>query len=303
MMFNYNFNSMSTMVQILISQELFANDLMPVYKLFSSVEDTCSRFKEESELSRLNHQIGKEVELSPLLFSILNDALHFYEETNGIFNPGILSAIQNSGYSKSIELIKGRELGASSHPRQEVSGNPPYLLVENKQSVVLQTPIDLGGIAKGWVIDRAAEVLTKIGYGFINVGGDIRIFGSLPRPLNIGIEDPEDPTKLISSIQVSNGAVATSTSMKRRWKMNGVSKHHLIDAAIGEPSASTIISSTVTAPTATEADVWAKVVLLLGEDAGKSWISSKNNNGVIINKAKEIWKGINQTDFLSERSL
>jgi FAD:protein FMN transferase len=289
-MYKYNFNSMSTMVQVSISQEMFANNLMPVYKLFSTIEDTCSRFKEDSELSRLNQQIGKEVEVSNLLFSVLKDALKFYEETNGIFNPGILSAIENSGYSKSIEFIKGQELGVSSLPAPEVSNLEPYLLNEDKQTVILRTSIDLGGIAKGWVIDRAANLLTKLGFGFINVGGDIRIFGSLPRPLNIGIEDPFDQAKMISSIQVTDGAVATSTSMKRRWKMNGTNKHHLIDAASGEPSTSKIISSTVTAPTATEADVLAKVTLLLGEKRGKSWITSKTNQAVIINQAKEIWR-------------
>lgn len=290
-MYKYNFNSMSTMVQIMINQELFANDLMPVYKLFEAIEDTCSRFKEESELSRLNLQIGKEVEVSHDLFAILKEALRFYEETNGVFNPGILSAIENSGYNKSIEHIRGRELGASPQSAPVTMNIPPYQLNESKQSVVLNTRIDLGGIAKGWVVDRAAELLSKYGYGFVNVGGDIRIFGDLPRPLNVGIEDPQDPTKMISSIQVSEGGVATSTSMKRRWKMDGRNKHHLIDATTGEPSSSSIISSTVTAPTAVEADVLAKVILLLGEEKGKSLIAGKKMNAVIINQAKEIWAG------------
>jgi len=290
-MYKYNFNSMSTMVQILISKELFANDLMPVYKLFASVEDTCSRFKEDSGLSRLNQQLEKEVEVSVQFFSILKEALRFYEETNGVFNPGILSAIENSGYTKSIELIKGRELAAPSPTAPVFTKLRPYQLDEARQTVVLHTRIDLGGIAKGWVVDRTADILSQYGFGFVNVGGDIRIFGSLPRPLNIGIEDPFDPSKMLSSIQVSDGAVATSTSMKRRWKVSGKSKHHLIDATTGEPSASTIISSTVTAPTAVEADVLAKVVLLLGEERGKALLSVKKNPAVIINEAKEIWRG------------
>ncbi|MED4225298.1 FAD:protein FMN transferase [Neobacillus cucumis] len=290
-MHQYKFNSMSTMVQISINQELFANDLMPVYKIFSSVEDTCSRFKEESELSRLNQQIGEEVEVSDLFFQILKDALRFYEETNGVFNPGILEAIEHSGYTKSIEFIKGRELAFPSPTASVFTKMRPYQLDEDKQTVVLHTKIDLGGIAKGWVIDRAADVLAKNGFGFINVGGDIRIFGTLPRPLNIGIEDPYDPSKMLSSIQVSEGAVATSTSMKRRWKVNGSHKHHLIDATTGEPSASKIISATVTAPTATEADVLAKVILLLGEERGKALLSVKKNHAVIINETKEIWRG------------
>jgi FAD:protein FMN transferase len=290
-MYKYNFNSMSTMVQITINQELFANDLMPVYKLFTSIEDTCSRFKEDSELSRLNRQIGKEVTVSNDLFNILQYSLTFYEETNGVFNPGILSAMENSGYKKSIELIRGREVVASTLSASEISNGQPYQLNEDKQTVVLKTRIDLGGIAKGWVIDRAAEVLSTYGYGFVNVGGDIRIFGRLPRPLNIGIEDPFDPTKILSSIQVSDGAIATSTSMKRRWTMNGENKHHLIDTRSGKPSLSSILSSTVTASTAVEADVLAKVSLLMGEECGKEWIDRKKNKAVIINHSKEIWRG------------
>jgi len=290
-MYKYNFNSMSTMVQLSINQELFANDLMPIYKLFATVEDTCSRFNEDSELSKLNQQPGEEVEVSHPLFSILKEALRFYEETDGVFNPGILSAIENSGYTKSIELIKGRELTAPSPIAPVFTKIRPYQLDEAKQTVVLHTRIDLGGIAKGWVVDRAADILSDIGYGFVNVGGDIRIFGSLPRHLNIGIEDPFDTSKMLSSIQVSEGAVATSTSIKRRWTVNGSSKHHLIDATTGEPSASTIISSTVTAPTAVEADVLAKVVLLLGEERGKALLSVKKNPAVIINEVKEIWRG------------
>lgn len=282
---------MSTKVQISVSRELFANDLMPVYKLFASVEDTCSRFKEDSELSQLNQRVGNEVEVSELLFSILKDALRFYEETNGVFNPGILSAMESSGYTKSIEFIKGREVSAASLLAPEVAAVQPYSLNENNQRVVLQTRIDLGGIAKGWVIDRAAEVLSDYGFGFINVGGDIRVFGRLPRPLNIGIEDPFEPAQMLSSIQVTDGAVATSTSMKRRWKVEGRNKHHLIDVKTGEPSSSTIVSSTVTAPTALEADVLAKVTLLLGEEAGKSLIINKKNKAVMINDAKEIWRG------------
>ncbi|MEH7413985.1 FAD:protein FMN transferase [Neobacillus drentensis] len=290
-MFKYNFNSMSTMVQISISKELFANDLMPVYKLFASVEDTCSRFKENSELSQINQQLEKEVDVSDPLFSILKDALQFYEETNGVFNPGILSAIENSGYTRSIEFIKGRELGVPSPTAPVFTKLKPYQLDEEKQTVLLNTRIDLGGIAKGWVVDRAAEILFEYGFGFVNVGGDIRIFGSLPRPLNIGIEDPFDPSKMLSSIQVTEGAVATSTSMKRRWTVNGRSKHHLIDPTTGEPSASTIISSTVTAPTAVEADVLAKVILLLGEERGKALLSVKKNPAVMINETREIWRG------------
>ncbi|MFL6518037.1 MAG: FAD:protein FMN transferase [Bacillus sp. (in: firmicutes)] len=290
-MYTYRFPSMSTNVQISINHEMFANDLMPIYKLFELIEDTCSRFRSDSELSQLNQQIEKEVIVSNEMFSILSDAVRFYEETDGIFNPSILSTLENHGYSRSIERIKGKELAATAPSLVATIESQPFILNESKQSVTLFSKIDLGGMAKGWLIDRAAQLLEGLGYGFINVGGDIRIFGTLPRPLNIGIESPFAESEMISSIQVEKGALATSATTKRQWLMNGERMHHLIDTRTGKPSKSQVVSATVTAPSALEADVWAKTVLLLGEQEGKQWITRKGVPAVLITKDGDIWRG------------
>ncbi|MFD0827225.1 FAD:protein FMN transferase [Neobacillus sp. M.A.Huq-85] len=290
-MYQYQFNSMSTMVKISINQEMFANDLMPIYKLFELIESTCSRFKVDSELSQLNKQIGKQVTVSSEMFSILTDAEHYFLETCGVFNPGVLTSLESSGYVKSIEYIKGQSFKLPGFSPNAIHNNKPFVLDKEQQSVILFSKIDLGGIAKGWVIDRAAELLEEIGFGFINVGGDIRIFGALPRSLNIGIESPFDFSNLLSSIQIESGAVATSTTMKRRWKLNEEWQHHLIDPRTGQPSESKIVSATVTAPTAVEADVWAKTVLLLGDKDGKSFIREKRTQAVLIDQEGKIWRG------------
>lgn len=290
-MYQYKFNSMSTMVQISINQELYANDMMPIYKQFELLENTCSRFRTDSELSKLNQQIGKEVTVSSEMFLILTKADKFYKDTEGIFNPSILTALENSGYAKSIEFIRDLSLETPARSLAMAARSQPYTLNEEQQAVILHSKIDLGGIAKGWVIDRAAQLLAKMGYGFINVGGDIRIFGSLPRALNIGIENPFESSNIISSIQIENGAVATSTTKKRKWIVNGEWRHHLIDAKLGRPSESNIVSATVTAPTAIEADVWAKTVLLLGENYGREWVAKKGIRAVLINKDGDIWRG------------
>lgn len=167
----------------------------------------------------------------------------------------------------------------------------PVTLNEKRQSAVLHATIDLGGIAKGWVIDRAAQLLEKYGFGFINVGGDLRVFGELPRSLNIGIENPFDPANILTSLQLAGGAVCTSTSAKRKWFVNGEERHHLIDPRTGTSSNSTIVSATITAPTAIVADVWAKTILVLGEKRGQEWVNKKGLGAVLINKNGEIWRG------------
>jgi thiamine biosynthesis lipoprotein len=290
-MYPYQFNSMSTMVRISINVELFANDLLPIYKQFELIEGMCSRFRADSELSLLNQELEHEAVVSKEMFYILSEAERFYQETAGLFNPGILAALENNGYAASIETIRGKELAEPFPQASMAVPEHPFTLNESRQTVTLHGKIDLGGIAKGWVIDRAAQLLEKLGYGFINVGGDIRIFGELPRPLKIGIENPFETKNMISSLQVNDGAVATSTSAKRKWFVNGEARHHLIDPRSGKPSESTIVSATVTAPTAMEADVWAKTVLLLGERDGQEWIRKKGLGAVLINKNGEIWRG------------
>lgn len=288
-MFNYQFNSMSTTVKIAISYELSNHDLSLIYQLFELIEKTCSRFRSDSELSLLNRQIEKEAIVSSEMFSILTEAEKFFWESNGIFNPGILSALETNGYNQSIEFVRGQNMDL---PLDAIGvTSQPFKLNRGRQAVTLHTRIDLGGIAKGWVIDRAAKILEKYGYGFINVGGDMRIFGTLPRPLNIGIEHPMNLSNMISSVQVQEGAIATSTSAKRKWFVNGELKHHLIDTRTGHSSESSIISATITAPTAIESDVWAKIILLIGEKDGPGKVLEKGLGAILINQNCGIWKG------------
>ncbi|WP_066366854.1 FAD:protein FMN transferase [Neobacillus fumarioli] len=290
-MFQYQFNSMSTMVTISISHELFANDLLPVYKQFEFVENLCSRFLPDSELSKLNQQLENEISISPEMYFILREAERFYRETSGMFNPGILEALETNGYAASIETIRGKELTDTVPKNFKTVRTFPVTLNEKRQTAILHATIDLGGIAKGWILDRAAQLLEKHGFGFINVGGDIRVFGELPRSLNIGIENPFDPANILTSLQLEGGAVCTSTSAKRKWLVNGEERHHLIDPRTGTSSNSTIVSATITAPTAIVADVWAKTVLLLGEKKGQEWVNKKGLGAVLINKNGEIWRG------------
>jgi len=290
-MFQYQFNSMSTMVTISISHELFANDLLPVYKQFEFVENLCSRFRPDSELSKLNQQLENEISISREMYFILTEAERFYRETCGMFNPGILEALETNGYTASIETIRGKELTDAVPKDIKAVRTFPVTFNEKRQTAILHATIDLGGIAKGWVLDRAAKLLEQYGFGFINVGGDLRVFGELPRSLNIGIENPFDPANILTSLQLAGGAVCTSTSAKRKWFVNGEERHHLIDPRTGTSSESTIISATITARTAIEADVWAKTVLLLGEKAGQEWVNKKGLGTVLINQNGEIWRG------------
>lgn len=142
--------------------------------------------------------------------------------------------------------------------------------------------IDLGGIAKGWCADRGAELLASSGCGYVNAGGDLRLFGQKKAAWKIGIEDPFSPERNKAILHLTKGAAATSSTWKRRWLAGKSKQHHLIDPRTGQPSKSDIISATVMAPTAVQADIWAKTLLILGEAEGSDWIRARGLQAIVI---------------------
>ncbi|MCP8969434.1 FAD:protein FMN transferase [Ectobacillus ponti] len=284
----YSFQSMSTNIQA-AAVDLRADTAMQVEALFTEAEQIFSRFRPDSELSRLNQRVDKETAVSSFMFDVLRQAARFHQETDGLFQPGILSALEQAGYRQSIELIRDRELYGQHADSQPVHALP-YVLNEQTKTAILHRPIDLGGIVKGWAVDRAAELLSPLEYGFVNAGGDIRIFGTLPQPLQVGIEHPLAANRIFETLSLVSGAVATSSTGKRRWLQNGDLSHHLIDPRTGAPADSAIVSATVTAVTATEADVRAKVTLLLDEQAGRKQAEMWNSRTVLMNCRGEIWR-------------
>jgi thiamine biosynthesis lipoprotein len=125
--------------------------------------------------------------------------------------------------------------------------------------------LDLGGIAKGWTVDIAAEAAAACGleWALVNAGGDLRIVGTTPAGgLDIAIEDPEASDAEAGRVVLDTGALATSSVTRRAW---GDGLHHLIDPFTGMPAAGPVLQATVWAPTCAEAEVRAKEALLQGE--------------------------------------
>lgn len=136
--------------------------------------------------------------------------------------------------------------------------------------------VDLGGIAKGYAIDKAIEVLRRAGvnHASVNAGGDIRLLGDrLGRPWRIGIQHPRNMQALLATLDLAQVAVVTSGDYERFFERDGVRYHHLFDPATGYP-ASRCRSVTVVAPTAAEADALATAAFVLGPEAGLRFVES-----------------------------
>ena len=264
-----------------------AGHLAEVETFFGTVEAELSRFRPTSGLSRLNAHAGSGPQrVSRLLLTVLQEALAASEATGGLFDPTVLAALTAAGYDRSFEQVTDRPaapaLAASAANVQawrQIRVDPTAGTVTRPAGL----GIDLGGIAKGWTVDRAAERLAAYGPALVDAGGDIR--ASAPpgdQPWPIGVQDPFNPAADVVLLALAEGAVATSSVGGRRWRRGGQTMHHLIDPATGLPGRSDVHTATVLAPTAQQAEVAAKVALLLGRRAGTKRLAAAGLAGLLI---------------------
>ncbi len=234
-------------------------------------ESRFSRFLEDSELSQLNRAAGTWFQASSDLFLVVSQAQQFFHQTRGLFDPSILPDLQRAGYDRSMDLI--RERGTAPLFESLMDGKRPSFgeveLDELEQRILLPPGItlDLGGIAKGWLAEHAATLLSASASACaVNAGGDMYLVG-LPEGQehwSVALEDPLDPDSVLTTLMVDPGALATSAVTKRTWKQGAVQRHHLIDPRTGEPAVTEWLSVTVIAPHAGEAEVYAKALLIAG---------------------------------------
>jgi FAD:protein FMN transferase len=245
---------------------------LAVRDFIESSERRFTRFSEQSELAHLNQSAGKWFSASPDFFEVIREALFYFHKTNGLFNPSILSSLRNAGYVRSMDEI--RRAGSVPQPAQPLPASSSTFaaieLDETNSSIRLPADmqIDLGGIAKGWIAEQAAHLLRQYASACaVNAGGDMFLIGypDGQDSWEVGLEDPRDPQIDISVLYLQEGAIATSSIVKRAWKQAERSRHHLIDPRTGEPANTSWLSVTVLAPHAVAAETFAKAFLIADE--------------------------------------
>ena len=254
---------------------LFAGDLPPgaagaVRDLFAGWEALLSRFRPESELSRVNRSAGTPTTVRPLLRSVLTVAVDAARATDGLFDPTLGRQMSAIGYNRSFEgplrLVGGtfvRDLPAGGWRDIHIDA------ATNRITIPPGTALDFGGIAKGMAVDAAASLLAEFGVeaALVNAGGDMRVARDDAAEWQIGFDEAKD-----HAVTLAGGGIATSGVTKRRWMQDGVQRHHLIDPRTGLPSQSELRSVSVAASTCAQAEVAAKVALILGVEAGTAFL-------------------------------
>ncbi|HEX4241450.1 MAG TPA: FAD:protein FMN transferase [Steroidobacteraceae bacterium] len=232
------------------------------------IDDTMSTYKPASEISQVNAKAADgPMRISKELFDLLTAARQYSELTDGAFDITYASVGYMYDFRKHVhpdEAQIDKALPAINY--RHVLLDPKAQTVQFSQQGVR---IDLGGIAKGYSVDRGIDVLKSYGFTrmYVSAGGDSRIVGDrFGKPWMVGIRDPsKGEGQVITRIPLVDAAISTSGDYERYFEENGVRYHHIIDPHTGH-SASKVRSATVIGPYATRTDGLSKTAFVLGPE-------------------------------------
>ncbi len=238
------------------------------------IDQVCSRFKPESELSRLNQAAGREVKLSSLLEEALAAALQAAAMTGGLVDPTVGANVREAGYTVTYSAMEldgqALELRVS-----EVVGWRAIELDQAAHTVSFPegVSLDLGASGKAWAADRAAEAVARsLGGGvLVECGGDVAARGRVPDggwPVRVAT-DVDAPDG--QDVRIGAGGLATSGTPSRPWRRGREDLHDIIDPTTGRPAKTPWAMAAVAAATCLEANAAATAALILG-DRAPEWL-------------------------------
>ncbi|MGE0308699.1 MAG: FAD:protein FMN transferase [Acidimicrobiia bacterium] len=296
---DHRFRAMGTSCHVVITDgdPMFAEALeAAVLRL----EARWSRFVTTSELHRINNAAGAPVVLPEDTFGLIALAVAAWYRTGGLFDPTILDALVGCGYDRSFELLPterdaiDRELVDRDSRRSIGCAGFDLDPVLSAVRLPVGVRIDLGGLGKGYAADLvgARTIAQGVPGSMVNLGGDVWCHGTAPCPdgWQISIEDPFRPGSgsEMARVSIAEGAVATSSALRRRWPHGSVTAHHLIDPRTGRPADSGVVSATVIAGSAGWAEVFAKAVVVGGRDAGARLLAANGVTGLCVDDRGEV---------------
>lgn len=236
------------------------------------LERRWSRFRPDSEVSRANARAGRWTTVSPETVALVERAELARRATRGSFDPTLLPDVIAAGYDRTFDQVD-TAAGPRTHPTgrsrpRRPATDPVALAVDRSASAVLVPEgggFDPGGIGKGYAGDVVLRELLDQGVvgACLSLGGDVRVGGVGPDggDWTVLVDDPRDPLGLpLLTLSLADGAVATSSRLKRRWRgVDGSMQHHLIDPSTGLPAATPTLGATVVASEGWQAEALAKI--------------------------------------------
>jgi len=270
----------TTAVACVADDDRLADALAILRAELDQIDQACSRFRDDSELSRVNHGDGSPCLVTQLLYEAVAIALDAAETTGGILDPTVGAAVRANGYDRSFA-----ELGASGPRlgRVTFAGVPGWRMVElDPDTQTLRVPagveLDLGATAKAFAADRAAAAIriytdTDV---LVSLGGDIAVAGAPEGGWSVLIADDhrarlDGPGPVIA---ITTGGLATSSTTVRNWTIGDDEYHHLIDPRTGTSAQTPWRTVSVAADSCLAANTASSTALILG-DAAPNWLADR----------------------------
>ncbi|MHC4755661.1 MAG: FAD:protein FMN transferase [Planctomycetota bacterium] len=284
--------TLARVVAIAADEKTARQSIRAAFEQLELVDDLMSTYKADSQISILNREAyERAVEINEPLFEVLQKSIFYSQKTNGAFDITVGPVIDLYKKSQRDQVVPTAEEIAEASIKV---GYEKLQLDEQARTVKFTVEgmrLDLGGIAKGYAIDKAVEAMQDSGVegGMVDVGGDIRCFGAGPRDngyWKIGLQNPKDTSQLMGGeivlkLKLTDSAVTTSGDY-RRFTMIGDKKiSHIIDrnTASGVKGLSSV---TIIAEMAVDADALATAVSVMGPEKGIDLIESIPNTEAIL---------------------
>jgi thiamine biosynthesis lipoprotein len=249
-----------------------------VERVVESIDRTCSRFRDDSELSVLLGGAGRhDSTVSAMLGQAIATALRAAELTDGAVDPTVGGAVRNAGYTVDFATLApdGAPIAMTVHPVpgwRRITYSPATRLVEIPAGI----EVDLGATAKALASDLAAEAASEAVDGggvLVSLGGDVAVAGMPP-------DDAE-------TIAIRSGGVATSSTTVRRWRRGGVELHHIIDPATGLPAIGPWRTVSVVAGNCVDANIAATAAIVRGA-AAAAWLESAGLPARLVDRSGDV---------------
>lgn len=239
-----------------------------------------TRFDAGSELSRLNADRAGLVDIGPTLTAVLDWGRGAEALSDGIVDIGLLDARLLAEHGPAGE-------GAIARPASR-----RWSLRRHRRGAIVERPgglrFDLDGVAKGWIADRAIDLLPGRS-AVVDADGDLAVRVVDDDGWDVGVADPREPGTLLATLRLTRGTdaiagfgVATSGTSVHRWTRAGRTRHHLIDPRTGRPARTDLVQATVIARTARAAEAFAKTAVIVGSGAAAACLDRPDVLGQIL---------------------
>ena len=273
------FRALGTGARVLTAHESGLDVAVTVVEReLARIDQACSRFRDDSELSQLNRRSGNWVPVSPLLLTAIDAAVRVCRMTDGAVDPTMGRAIRILGYDRDFADL--RDEGPINLIIQPSGGAGVIEIdrVAHQVRVRGGHELDLGATAKALAADRCARAAFEASQVavLVSLGGDIAIAGPAPAD-GWSILVAEDHAVPLDSrgevIALNSGAVATSTTTLRRWRQGGIDRHHILDPATGGPAREHWRTASVVAASCVDANAAATAAIVWGQ-AAVGWLAA-----------------------------